>query len=136
MSIDDCRTLEFPKRVDSRGSLSFVEGGVHAPFDIRRIFYLYDLAPGEARGGHAHVALEQLFIPIAGTFVVTLDDGARTRKCKLDTPSKGLYVAPMTWAVLEDFSAGAVCLVLASARYDEADYHRDYDRFVKAARRA
>jgi hypothetical protein len=134
VSIESCRVLEFPTRVDARGKLSFVEGERHVPFVVRRVFYLYDLAAGEARGGHAHKQLEQVFVPLAGCFSVTLDDGAAKRAHRLDSPSKGLYVAPMTWAVLENFSAGAVCLVLASERYDESDYHRDYDAFLRAIR--
>jgi hypothetical protein len=132
VSIDDCRIHEFPSRVDMRGKLCFIEGGVHVPFDVRRVFYLYDVSPGEARGGHAHKALEQVFVAIAGAFTVTIDDGSAKRTLRLDTPSRGLYVAPMTWAVLEGFSAGAVCMVLASQRYDESDYYRDYDIFLRA----
>lgn len=125
--------LAFPRRDDARGSLSFLEGGRHVPFDIKRIFYLHDLTPGSSRGGHAHRRLHQVIVALHGSFKVTLDDGASRDTYLLDRPNRGLHVVPGTWNELTDFSAGAVCLVLASDYYDEADYIRDYDEFLRIA---
>ncbi|SOY82780.1 TDP-4-oxo-6-deoxy-alpha-D-glucose-3, 4-oxoisomerase [Cupriavidus taiwanensis] len=133
MSTEDCRIIQLPRISDARGSLSFVEGGQHIPFDIERIYYLYDIPGGAARGAHAHKALQQLIVPIAGSFEVVLDDGRSQRKFFLDRPDQGLYVCPMMWRELGNFSAGAVCMVLASRKYEESDYFREYDTFLKVA---
>ncbi|MEG8041228.1 FdtA/QdtA family cupin domain-containing protein [Sphingomonas sp. LR60] len=132
MSVTDCRLLDLPHLADSRGDLSFVEGGRHVPFDIRRVYYLYGMPQGAERGAHGHRALEQLIVPLAGSFEIELDDGRARRTVRLDHPARGLYVCPMIWRDLRGFSKGAVALVLASLVYDEADYFRDYDCFLEA----
>lgn len=129
MTIADCRVVTLPKISDSRGSLSVVEGGHHIPFSIARIFYVYDLKEGSSRGGHAHRELHEFIIPIAGSFTVTLDDGREKKTFALNRPDQGLHVPPRHWIDLADFSAGAVCCVLASDVYDDADYLRDYEAF-------
>ena len=121
-----------PRITDPRGNLTFIEGEGHVPFDIRRVFYLYDVPGGEARGGHAHQQLEQLVIAAAGSFDVVVDDGEQSERFSLNRSYYGLYVPPMTWTHLENFSSGSVSLVLASLPYDEADYYRDYDDFQRA----
>ncbi len=131
-SLEDCRVIDLPRHRDSRGSLSFVENGSHVPFDIERVYYLYDVPKGAGRGGHGHKQLQQLIVSLSGCFDVILDDGFDSRVYRLDNPYTGLYVCPMMWRTLENFSPGAVCLVLASLRYDEADYFRDYSDFLKA----
>ena len=134
MSLSRCRIIELPKIVDARGNLSFIEGDAHVPFPIRRVYYLYDVPAGAERGGHGHRELQQLIVAVAGSFEVLLDDGDESRRVRLDRPYRGLLVAPMIWRELDNFSAGAVCLVLASLPYDEADYYRDREEFVHAAR--
>lgn len=133
MSTENCRIITLPRVDDARGSLSFIEGDRHVPFPIQRIYYLYEIPGGAERGAHAHKALHQLIIAISGSFEVVLDDGKTQRTFLLDSPDKGLYVCPMMWRELGNFSEGAVCMVLASARYDENDYFRTYDTFLKAA---
>ncbi|MPQ98614.1 WxcM-like domain-containing protein [Modestobacter sp. I12A-02628] len=130
-----CRIVELPRVHDTRGNLTFIEGGSHVPFDIGRVYYLYDVPGGEHRGGHAHRQLEQLIIAANGSFDVVVDDGQTTERFFLNRSYYGLYMPRMTWRELDNFSSGSVCLVLASNRYDESDYYRDYDEFV-AARRA
>ena len=135
MSIDNCRLIEFPKITDVRGNLTFIEGQRHVPFDIKRVYYLYDVPGGADRGEHAHRGLHQVIISVAGSFDLLLDDGAERKKFHLNRSYYGVYVAPMTWRYLHNFSSGAVCLVLASMHYDEADYIRDYDTFLVEAQR-
>jgi dTDP-4-dehydrorhamnose 3,5-epimerase-like enzyme len=131
MSVNDCRLIDLPKISDPRGNLTFVEGGIHVPFDIKRVYYLYDVPGGSERGGHAHKALHQLIIAMSGSFDVMLDDG-REKKCfHLAQSYYGLYVCPMIWRELTNFSSGSVCLVLASNLYDEHDYYREYGEFIK-----
>lgn len=130
--LQQCRLIEFPRLADSRGVLSVVEGIRHVPFEIRRVFYVYDLPPGGRRGGHAHRALEQVIVCMAGALDVVLDDGQAQRRVRLDRPWVGLYVPPMVWAAQEAFAPGTVYLVLASRPYDEADYIRDYEVFRAA----
>lgn len=130
--VDACRIIALPRFTDARGSLSFVEAEVHVPFEFKRIYYLYDLPEGTERGAHAHKALHQLMIPLAGSFDVVLDDGTRRRRVRLVSPDQGLYIRPMIWRDLENFAAGSVCLVVASERYGEDDYFRSYDEFIKA----
>ena len=132
MGLKDCRTIELPKITDGRGNLTFVEGGNHIPFDIRRTYYLYDVPDAVTRGAHGHRELEQLIIAMSGSFEVELDDGLNKRSFLLDRPNLGLYVCPMMWRDLHAFSPGAVCVVLASMCYDEDDYFRDYTSFLKA----
>ena len=128
--------VDLPKISDPRGNLTFIEGGRHVPFDIRRVYYLYDVPGGAERGGHAHKALHQLIVAMSGSFDVVLDDGSAKKKFTLNRSYVGLYVPLMTWRELENFSSGAVCAVMASHRYDEGDYYRDYDAFLAATRRA
>jgi hypothetical protein len=135
MSIEACRLIELPRIAEPRGNLSFIEGGRHVPFDIARVYYLYDVPGGAERGGHAHKKLQQLIIAMSGSFDVVLDDGAERMRVHLNRSYFGLYVCPMTWRELDNFSSGSVCLVLASNLYDEADYYRDYQQFSSAARK-
>src|SRR3954465_3755951 len=130
MPLGDCRLIELPRITDPRGNLTFVEGGRHAPFDIRRVYYLYDVPGGAERGGHGHRTLQQILIAMSGSFDVLLDDGRERRRFHLNRSYYGLYVAPMIWRELDNFSSGSVCLVLASNFYDQAEYIRDYDEFV------
>jgi len=130
--ISDCTTIDFPKVPDPRGNLTFLEGGRHVPFEVKRIFYLYDVPTGESRGAHAHKTLQQVFICLAGSFDVYLDDGVSQSTVHLNRPWKGLYVPPMIWAAETNFDAGSVCLVLTSQLFDEADYYREYDEFLAA----
>lgn len=130
-SIDECRLVELPVVHNPQGNLTFIEGERHVPFPIARVYYLYDVPEGAARGGHAHRELEQLIVPI-GSFDVIVDDGVERKRITLDQPAVGLLVPRMIWRELENFSAGSFCVVLASAYYDEADYYRDYGDFQTA----
>jgi hypothetical protein len=127
----DCRLLEFPAFPDERGTLGFLEGGRHIPFEIRRIFYLYDVPPGKIRAAHALIRCQQCLIAMAGSFDVKLDDGSKKKSWHLDQRNIGLYVPPVVWRELSSFSPGAVCLVLASESYDPADYLDTYADFMK-----
>ncbi len=131
MSLAQCHMIELPKITDPRGNLTFVEGGNHIPFDIKRVYYLYDVPGGAERGGHAHRALSQLIIAMSGSFDVVLDDGHAKKRVHLNRSYNGLFICPMIWRELDNFSSGAVCMVLASNIYDEADYYRDYDAYLK-----
>jgi len=128
-SLAGCRFIDLPKIADSRGALSFVEGGNHLPFDIARVFYMYDLPAGSQRGAHAHYAAAVAIFMLAGGCDVVLDDGQRRETLPLDRPERGLLIGPRIWHELENFAPGSVCLVLTSHRYDEADYMRDYKAF-------
>jgi hypothetical protein len=130
MRLDECRLIELPKISDPRGNLTFIEGGEHLPFDIKRVFYLYDIPTGENRGAHAHKQLHQFLICLSGSFDVALDDGFERQNIHLNRPWKGLYIPPMIWASEINFDPGSVCLVMASAGYDESDYIRDYAEFI------
>jgi hypothetical protein len=134
MSLDLCKIIDLPKITDPRGNLTFLEGGRHVPFAIERVYYLYDVPGGAERGGHAHLALHQLIIAMSGSFDVILDDGRRQQRYHLNRSYNGLYVCPMIWRELDNFSSGSVCLVLASNRYEESDYIRDHDRFLDATK--
>ena len=130
-TISDCRIIELDKHhSDRKGNLSVVENGKDVPFEVRRVYYLYDVPGGESRGGHAHKALRQLIVAVSGSFSVTLDDGKDKKTFVMNRPYQGLLVVPGIWRTLDDFSSGAVCLVLASEKYDEADYLRDYEEFL------
>ena len=131
--LSECRLIELPKITDPRGNLTAVEGGIQIPFEIRRVYYLYDVPGGATRGGHAHKALEQLIIAMSGSFDVVLDDGREQRRFHMNRSYYGLYVCPMTWRELDNFSSGSVCLVLASRKYTEDDYYRDHAAFLRAA---
>jgi len=130
--LDRCSILELPRIFDPRGNLTFIEGGHHVPFDIQRVYYLYDVPGGVKRGGHAHKGLHQLIIAMSGSFDVVLDDGREKKRVHLNRSYRGLYVCPMIWRELDNFSSGSVCMVLASNRYDEADYYRDYEEYLVA----
>jgi oxalate decarboxylase/phosphoglucose isomerase-like protein (cupin superfamily) len=128
-----CRRIELPVVSDPRGNLTFVEGGRHAPFDIKRIYYLYDVPGGAHRAGHAHRKLHQVLVAMSGSFDVTLDDGFSKAKFHLNRSYHGLYIPPMVWRDIDNFSSGAVCMAVASEWFDEGDYYRDYEDFLHAA---
>lgn len=128
--IETCQLVSLPKITDPRGNLTFVEGGQHIPFDIQRVYYLYDVPGGAERGGHAHKELHQLIIAMSGSFDVVLDDGEQKKRYHLNRSYNGLYICPMIWRELDNFSSGSVCMVLASNRYDESDYYRDYNNYL------
>lgn len=136
MSIHDCTVVSLPKIADPRGNLTFIEGNRHVPFSIERVYYLYDVPGGADRGGHAHKELQQLLVAMSGSFDVVLDDGSERKKVHLNRSYNGLLIRSMIWRELENFSSGAVCLVLASRRYEEDDYYRDYDTFQRATGQA
>lgn len=133
--IENCKVIELPKITDPRGNLTFIEGANHVPFEIKRIYYTYDVPGGSDRGAHAHKNLHQLIIAMSGSFDVVLDDGFDQKRFHLNRSYFGLYVCPMMWRYLDNFSSGSVCLVLASSLYDANDYYRDYDLFLKDARK-
>jgi len=132
MSIERCQILELPKIQDPRGNLTFVESNDHIPFAIQRVYYLYDVPGGSERGGHAHKQLHQFIIAMSGSFDVLLDDGKDKKRVHLSRSYNGLYVCPMIWRQLDNFSSGSVCMVLASTKYEESDYYRDYAEFMRA----
>lgn len=131
-NVYDCTMIELDKHhSDRKGNITVVENQRTVPFDIKRTYYLYDVPGGESRGGHAHKELRQLIVAASGSFTVTLDDGKVRRSFVLNRPYQGLLVVPGIWRTLDDFSSGAVCLVLASHIYDEHDYIRDYQDFIR-----
>ena len=134
MPLSKCNIVELPRVHDPRGNLTFIENGRHIPFDIKRVYYLYDVPGGSNRAGHAHKTLHQLFIAMSGSFDITLDDGERQRRVHLNRSYNGLYVCPKIWRVIDNFSSGSVCMVLASDYFDEDDYYREYEVFKAAAR--
>ena len=127
----DCTIIELDKHHHEKGNITVVENSFTVPFDIQRTYYLYDIPGGESRGGHAHKELRQLIVAASGSFTVTLDDGKVRRSFVLNRPYQGLLVVPGIWRTLDDFSSGAVCLALASHIYDEHDYIRDYQDFIR-----
>ncbi|MBO4871610.1 MAG: WxcM-like domain-containing protein [Muribaculaceae bacterium] len=129
-SVDFCKVIELDKHHHANGNLTVVENQSPIPFDIKRIYYLYDIPGGESRGGHAHRSLQQLLVAISGSFDVVLDDGTNQRRVTLNRPYQGLLIVPGIWRVLDNFSSGAVCLCIASDHYDEDDYIRDYQSFL------
>jgi dTDP-4-dehydrorhamnose 3,5-epimerase-like enzyme len=136
MSLADCKIIELPQITDPRGNLTFIEGLRHVPFEIKRVYYLYDVPGGATRAGHGHKTLAQLMIAISGSFDVELDDGHAKKKYHLNRSHYGLFVSPMIWREIDNFSSGSVCLVLASDLFDESDYYRDYSEFLQATRAA
>ena len=128
--IENCRKISFPKITDKRGNLTFIEGIRHIPFEIRRIYYLYDVPGGETRAGHAHKNLHQVFISMSGSFDLHLDDGSLKKTFHLNRSYYGVYVCPMIWRDLDNFSTGSTCMILASEEFDEDDYIRKHDDFV------
>lgn len=125
--------IDITKIVDPRGNLSVIEGGETIPFDIKRVFYLYDVPADSQRGGHAHHAAWQLMIAVAGSFDVVLDNGNTEQRYTLNRPYRGLLIPPGYWRTMDNFSSGSVCLVLTNIHYDEADYIRDYKHFCNIA---
>lgn len=132
MPLCDCHIVELPKIVDARGNLTFIEEFKHVPFDIKRVYYLYDVPGGAERGGHAHKELRQLIVAMSGSFDVLLDDGREKKRYHLNRSYYGLYICPMIWREIDNFSSGSVCMVIASNYYDEFDYYRDYVKFTDA----
>lgn len=129
------RIIELPKIIDPRGNLTVADGIRNVPFDIKRVYWTYDIPAGESRGGHAHKLCKELIIAVRGSFDVTLDDGEERVTFHLNHPYQGLYVDTGIWRTLDDFSSGAVCLVLASELFEEEDYIRDYDEFIASRNR-
>lgn len=125
------KEIDLPKIHDPRGDLTFVEGGIHIPFQIARIYYLYNVPVDSERGGHAHKHLEQVIFALSGSFRIILNDSKTKSEYTLRDPRKGIYISNMIWREIDNFSQGAVCMVLASKKYDEADYIRNYEDFVK-----
>ncbi len=131
-NVEDCGIIELDRHHSQRkGDISVVENGKEVPFDVKRIYYLYDVPGGADRGGHGHKELSQLIMAASGSFTVTLDDGTNKKAFTLNRPYQGLLIKPGIWRILDDFSSGSVCLVLASEKYDETDYIRDYIDFLK-----
>jgi hypothetical protein len=130
--LDRCRTIDLPKISDLRGNLTFIERAHHIPFAIQRVYYVYDVPGGSERGGHAHKELHQPIIAMSGSFDVILDDGESKKGVHLNCFYNGLYVCPMIWRELDNFSSGSVCMVLVTNKYDESDYYRDYTVLMEA----
>ena len=131
-SVYDCTMIEMSKHhSDNKGNITVVENDITVPFDVKRVYYLYDIPGGESRGGHAHKELKQLLVAAGGCFDVILDDGNIKRTYTLNRPHQGLLIVPGIWRELDNFSSGSVCLVMASLEYDEADYIRDYNEFTR-----
>jgi hypothetical protein len=128
-TVDDCKLIQLPKVHNRAGSITAINNFTDVPFDIRRVYYLYDMPGGEERGGHAHKALQQLIVAASGSFEVVLDDGNMKKTVRLNQPYHGLLMVPGIWRELKEFSSGSICLVLASHFYDESDYIRDYADF-------
>jgi hypothetical protein len=128
--IQDCKLVELDKVHNQSGNITVVENGSDFPFDIKRIYYLYDVPSGESRGGHAHYELEQYIVAASGSFNVILDDGTNKKTVFLNRPNIALHVVPGLWRELDNFSSGSICMVLASIEYSETDYIRDYKDFV------
>ncbi len=136
MGIDECRLINLPKIADPRGNLTFVESERHVPFNIRRVYYVNDVPGGSERGGHAHKACKEFIIAMSGSFNVILNDGNAKHRFHVNRSFYGLYVSSMVWHKLDNFSSGSVCLVLASEYFDESDYYRDYQEFLKVLKDA
>ena len=130
MKIENCEIISLPKIPDARGNLTFFEGNNHIPFDIKRVYWIYDVPGGTTRGGHAYKQLKEVFISLSGSFDVTLDDGHKKRTFSLNRSYLGLYVPAMIWRNLENFSTNAVCMIAASRSYSQKDYILDYEKFL------
>lgn len=134
-SIDDCNIMQLPKEHNRAGNLTAIENNITIPFEIKRVYYLYDIPGGEGRGGHAHKKLEQLIVAASGAFDILLDDGTNKKIVRLDRPYIGLHIVPGIWRELLNFSSGAVCVVTASEVFDEEDYIRNINNFISYRRR-
>ena len=134
ISVPDCSLIELPKIENRSGNLTSIQNSIEIPFNIERIFYLYDIPRGVNRGAHAHIECHQFLIAGSGSFDVLLDDGKLKKLVKLNHPNKGLYIPPGIWSSEINFSSGSICLVLASHKYDEKDYIRDYQEFLNYKR--
>ncbi len=134
MSLDDCKVIDLPKIADPRGNLTFIEGSRHIPFNIARVFYLYDVPGGSERAGHALKTCQQFLIAMSGSFDVILFDGKHNKRIHLNRSYYGLYIPPLIWREIDNFSSGAVCLALASEPYDAAKYYREYAEFLAAVK--
>jgi oxalate decarboxylase/phosphoglucose isomerase-like protein (cupin superfamily) len=132
MYVHNCKLLTFPKIVDARGNLTFIEAERHVPFEVKRVFYLYDVPTGESRGAHAHKELQQVLICLSGSFDVLVNDGLQETRFHLNRPWHGLYVPPMIWGAELNFDPGSVCMVIASMYYMESDYYREYSDYLRA----
>jgi len=130
-TLSQIKIIDLPKITDDRGNLTFVEEHNHIPFEIKRIYFIYDVPGGEARGGHAYKELEEVFIAISGSFDLNLDDGSQKKKINLNRSYKAVYVPKGLWRKLDNFSTNSLCLVLASTVYNGDDYIRDYENFIK-----
>lgn len=130
-TVDDCKIVQLPKIHNRAGNITIVENKQLIPFDVKRLYYLYDIPSGEIRGGHSHKVLLQLIVSVSGSFDVKVDDGKNQRTFSLNRPDIGLLIVPGIWRELVNFSSGAICLVLASHEYDKTDYLRNYEHFVK-----
>ena len=130
-TVFDCSVIDMSKVHAKTGSITVLENGVNVPFDVKRIYYLYDVPSGEERGGHAHYELEQYIVAASGSFDVILDDGVNQRRISLNRPNLALHILPGLWRELDSFSSGSITLVLASEIYDEQDYIRNYNEYLK-----
>lgn len=130
-TVYNCSVIELDKHHSDVGNITVIENNKEIPFDVRRTYYLYDVPGGEERGGHAHKELQQLIVAVSGSFDVMLDDGNVKRTVTLNRPYQGLLVVPGLWRELNNFSSGSICLVLASHKYDESDYIRNYEEYIK-----
>jgi dTDP-4-dehydrorhamnose 3,5-epimerase-like enzyme len=130
-SLADCRIIDLPKISDPRGNLTFLEGGKHIPFDIKRAYWIYDVPGGEKRGGHAYKSLHEFIIALSGSFDVVINDGREKKTFSLNRSYFGLYVPSMMWRTIENYSTNGVTLILASEHYDPNDYIRDYTAFLE-----
>lgn len=131
-TIDDCKVVDLGKCHQVKGNITVIENNKDISFEVKRVYYLYDVPGGESRGGHAHKNLYQVIVAASGSFSVILDDGKNKKSISLNRPYQGLFVVPGIWRELENFSSGSVCLVLASKKYDEEDYMRNYNDFIKS----
>jgi len=134
ISVSDCSVIELPKIENRSGNLTSIQNSIEIPFDIKRVFYLYDIPGGEDRGAHAHKECHQFLLAASGSFEVQLDDGNEKKTVMLNQPFRGLHIPPGIWASEVNFSSGSICLVLASHKYDEKDYIRDYQEFLNYKR--
>ena len=136
MSIGNCRLIELPRVQDPRGNLTYIESGRHIPFEVKRVFYLYDVPGGASRAGHALKSCHQFLIATSGSFDVIVDDVTEKKVFQLNPSYYGLYIPPMIWREISNFSSNSICIVLASEFFSEADYYRDYSQFVSRVREA